>query len=51
LKAGIGQLAPSLFKKAYQEQGMRGVYMMNQLLNTVMPMAHRGIVNKLPGDG
>lgn len=51
LKAGIGQLAPSLFRKAYQEQGMRGVHMMNQLLNTVMPMAHRGIINKLPGDG
>ena len=51
LKAGIGQLAPSLFKKAYQEQGMRGVHMMSQLLNTVMPMAHKGITGKLPGGG
>ena len=51
LKAGIGQLAPSLFRKAYQEQGMRGVHMMNQLLNTVMPMAHRGITRNLPGGG
>ena len=51
LKAGIGQLAPSLFKKAYQEQGMRGVYMMRQLLNTVMPQLQRGISSKLPGRG
>ena len=51
LKTGIGQLAPSLFRKAYQEQGMRGVHMMNQLLKTVMPMAHRGITGKLPGGG
>ena len=51
LKAGIGQLAPSLFKKAYQEQGMRGVYMMRQLLNTVMPMAQKGITGKLGGGG
>ena len=51
LKAGIGQLAPSLFKKAYQEQGMRGVYMMRQLLSTVMPMAQKGITGKLGGGG
>jgi len=51
LKAGIGQLAPSLFKKAYQEQGMRGVYMMRQLLSTVMPQLQRGISSKLPGRG
>ena len=51
LRAGIGQLAPSLFRKAYQEQGMRGVHMMNQLLSTVMPMAHRGITGKLGGGG
>jgi hypothetical protein len=49
LRAGIGQLAPSLFKKAYAEQGMRGVHMMNQLLSTIMPMAHRGITGKLGG--
>jgi|10_taG_2_1085330.scaffolds.fasta_scaffold15425_3 hypothetical protein len=49
LKAGIGQLAPSLFRKAYQEQGMRGVHMMSQLLNTVMPMAHKGITGKIGG--
>ena len=49
LRAGIGQLAPSLFRKAYQEQGMQGVHMMNQLLSTVMPMAHRGITGKLGG--
>jgi hypothetical protein len=51
LRAGIGQLAPSLFRKAYQEQGMRGVYMMNQLLSTVMPMAQKGITGKLGGGG
>ena len=51
LRAGIGQLAPSLFRKAYQEQGMRGVYMMNQLLSTVMPMAQKGITGKLGGPG
>jgi hypothetical protein len=51
LKAGIGQLAPSLFRKAYQEQGMRGVYMMNQLLNTVMPKVQRRITGKLGGGG
>jgi hypothetical protein len=51
LRAGIGQLAPSLFKKAYAEQGMRGVHMMNQLLSTVMPMAHKGITGKLGRDG
>jgi len=51
LKAGIGQLAPSLFRKAYQEQGMRGVYMMNQLLNTMMPKVQRRITGKLPGGG
>ena len=49
LKAGIGQLAPSLFRKAYQEQGELGVYMMGQLLNTVMPMAHKGITGKIGG--
>jgi hypothetical protein len=49
LRAGIGQLAPSLFKKAYAEQGMRGVHMMNELLSTVMPMAHKGITGKLGG--
>ena len=49
LRAGIGQLAPSLFRKAYQEQGMRGVHMMNQLLSTVMPMAQKGITGKLGG--
>ena len=51
LRAGIGQLAPSLFKKAYAEQGMRGVHMMNQLLSTVMPMAQKGITGKLGGGG
>ena len=51
LKAGIGQLAPSLFRKAHQEQGMRGVYMMNQLLNTMMPKVQRRITGKLPGGG
>ena len=51
LKAGIGQLAPSLFRKAHQEQGMRGVYMMNQLRNTMMPKVQRRITGKLPGGG
>ena len=51
LRAGIGQLAPSLFKKAYAEQGMRGVHMMNELLSTIMPMAQKGITGKLGRDG
>ena len=51
LKAGIGQLAPSLFRKAYQEQGMRGVHMMSQLFNTMMPKVQRRITDKLPGGG
>ena len=51
LKAGIGQLAPSLFKKAYQEEGMRGVHMMDQLLKTVMPKVQRRITGKLGGGG
>ncbi len=51
LKAGIGQLAPSLFRKAYAEQGMRGVYATSQLLNALMPMAQKGITGKLGGGG
>tara|TARA_R100000656_G_scaffold112975_1_gene85188 strand:+ start:89 stop:814 length:726 start_codon:yes stop_codon:yes gene_type:complete len=51
LRAGIGQLAPSLFRKAYAEQGMRGVYATSQLLNALMPMAQKGITGKLGGGG